>query len=152
MVREPLHIEGRVALEPLGEDLQPLGDGRHALVLETFIYVSPRLGRITIPEGRITDYNSTPRIAWRAFPPWMYPFAGIVHDGLYLKGGSDDRPVTRQEADDEHQVLMLACEAPRWKAAGAHFFLRVGGWKAWANYRAKDADRQALEAAARWIL
>lgn len=119
-------------------DLRPTPNGHRAIVLQSFTWVSDIVGDITIAEQFDTDYNSTPRIVWRLFPRWEYPLAGVVHDWLYLTGRNNVAVITRGQADDVHEEILIALEAPRWKSWSARFGLRVGGWKSWNNYRTHE--------------
>lgn len=98
--------------------------------------VVPEVGRITVPEGFITDFASIPRVAWL----WLSPedpvvlFASIVHDWLYSVQGRYDRtkmPLTREKCDRVLQAAMLACLARRSQAWVVYQAVRLGGESHW---------------------
>lgn len=62
------------------------------------------LGRIYVPRGFVTDFNSVPRFFWRVAPPTEYGEAAVVHDYLFRV---DSNPVVTQDiADKAHRSLM----------------------------------------------
>jgi hypothetical protein len=61
-------------------------DGDRWRVLEPFVVVTQRLGRIEVPAGFITDFNSTPRLLWNVLPPTECAEASVPHDLLYQRG------------------------------------------------------------------
>lgn len=61
------------------------------------------LGLITVPNGFVTDFASTPQIVWSIGMPKSgeYDKAAVVHDYLYKMGGEiDGKPIyTKAQAD-----------------------------------------------------
>lgn len=118
--------------------LAPSDNGQTATVCSFFVFVSAIVGDVSIPEGFVTDFNSTPRLVWRLFAKWEYPLAGVVHDRLYQLGASDRGRITRSAADAVHAEILGGLGAPSWKVRGARLGLLAGGWVAWNRYRAQE--------------
>lgn len=100
-------------------------DGRWVL-LTPLVYMSARIGVVTIPSGFDTDFASVPRLP---FMFWLLGdranHAAVVHDYLYRTA-----MVSRSDAD---AVFVEAAEAEgvNWLARWTMWTgLRVGGW--WA--------------------
>jgi hypothetical protein len=93
-----------------------------------------KINKITVPAGFKTDLASIPRIFWRVLPPvGKYDAAAVVHDYLYQNNG-----VTRLTADDVLNEAMGVLGVPAWQRTIIYAGVRVGGWKPWNDYRAKD--------------
>lgn len=72
-------------------------DGRKWMVLSPFTYKHCEFD-ITVPDGFITDFASTPRIFWRVFPPTgRYGKPAVVHDFMYRLGSLPR--TTKNQAD-----------------------------------------------------
>jgi hypothetical protein len=83
--------------------------------------------RIIVPEGRLTDLASVPRI------PFAYWLAGdtgrkaaVIHDELYRV-----RLCPRAVADAVFREALRAEGLPAWRVALMYAGVRVGGWVAW---------------------
>lgn len=87
-----------------------------------------------IPEGFMTDFSSVPRVfRWLISPVGQpHQLAGVVHDFLYSSGA-----VTRKQADAAFKAAAAAAGSPRLRAALMYRAIRLGGWFAWRNNRAK---------------
>ena len=104
-------------------------------VLAPFLYESKLLDlTVVVAEGFITDFASVPRV------PFIFDVLGdiahgpaVVHDWLYMKG-----TYSRFMAD---RVLLEAMKSEGlvlWKRYQIYLGVRIGGWKAWNEHRAKD--------------
>lgn len=135
--------------------VQYLGGARW-LLQEPYACVSQRLGRIDIPAGFNTDFNSVPRILWNIFPPADYLEAALPHDFLYAGGHLRGVAITRADADAVHREFVAwagspadplraqRSPAPRWKRTAYHYALRAAGWWPWWGYRYQDARRAGV--------
>ena len=105
------------------------------LVYLTNVGAKPgKINKITVPIGFKTDLASIPRFFWRVLPPvGKYDAAAVVHDYLYQNNG-----VTRLVADDVLREAMGVLGVPTWQVGVIYAGVRVGGWKPWNDYRAKD--------------
>lgn len=108
-------------------------------LLEDLVYITRLLpGRLTvrIPAGFRTDLASIPRFFWRVLPPiGAYDKAAVVHDFLYQHNGC-----SREQAD---AVLLEAMGVlgVGWATRQVIYRgVRLGGWKPWNAYRAKEAQ------------
>lgn len=64
--------------------LTPQDDGIHWRVDAEFSYKTTAGEIIAVPEGRLTDLASTPRILWNIYPPFgRYLGPAVIHDELY---------------------------------------------------------------------
>ena len=135
-------------------------DGDRWRLLEPFVVVTDRLGRIDVPAGFITDFNSTPRLLWNILPPTECGEASVPHDLLYREGVLNGRAITLEDADAVHAELVAWIgsaddpathdpDVPPRRPLSAlrqfcyHRGLRLGGWVAWNKYRAGDRARVA---------
>jgi hypothetical protein len=135
-------------------------DGDRWRVLAPFSVETVRLGRIDVPAGFITDFNSTPRLLWNLLPPTECGEAAVPHDLLYQLGVLNGRAISREDADAVHRELVAWIGSaddpathdpdvpPRqplaaWRRFAYHRGLRLGGWRAWGTYRARDRARVA---------
>ena len=79
---------------------------------------------ISIPDGFVTDFASTPRLLWSLLPPTgPYGKASVVHDALYRRPGL----ATRAQADAvllEAQTVLGVGFLTRW---AIYLGVRVGG-------------------------
>lgn len=121
--------------------------GHHRMrVLRDFIWKGART--VVVPAGYVFDGASIPRLFWRVIGgPWgPYRDAAAVHDYLYSDGhlAFPDQPdadgkrrpgITRQEADDIFYRIMLEVGISRFKASLMRRAVRIGGRKAWQEYR-----------------
>ena len=83
--------------------------------------------RIIVPEGRLTDLASVPRI------PFAYLIAGdtgrkaaVIHDELYRV-----RLCPRALADAVFREALQAEGLPAWRVALMYAGVRIGGWVNW---------------------
>jgi len=135
-------------------------DGDRWRLLEPFVVVTDRLGRIEVPAGFITDFNSTPRLLWNILPPTECGEASVPHDLLYQRGAVNGRAITRADADAVHAELIAWIGSaddpathdpdvpPRrplsaWRRQAYRLGLRIGGGVAWSKYRRAAAERVA---------
>lgn len=112
-------------------------DGTHWKLLLSYACVSDQLGRLDLPAGFLTDFNSVPRPLWAIFPPAQYAEAALPHDYLYRAGTHAGHPITRAQADAVHREFLVWRRAPGWKVRLMYAALRLGGWRAWRRYRAQ---------------
>lgn len=111
-------------------------DGRNFVLVEPLTYVSAAGETIVVPAGAHTDGASTPRILWRAIPPFgPYWPATILHDWLYRATKK-----SREECDDILLEAMRALDVSETLADTIYAGVRVGGQSAF------DADRAAQPA------
>ena len=88
----------------------------------------------TIPEGRVTDLASVPRLFWIVFPPFgLYTVAAVIHDELYARGET-----TRLFADRAFLAFMVLDGSYLWRAAIMYRMVRLFGWFAWRKNRRRD--------------
>ena len=87
---------------------------------------------ITIPAWFEFDWASIPRPFWFLWHPmWIDTLiAALVHDYLY-----SIQTLTREEADDLFNEIMLICEVETLKRMLFYLWVRVGGWFAWNNHK-----------------
>lgn len=119
-------------------DLRLWGPGRWVL-LRDFQYDSDLMGRITVPEGFVTDLGSVPRL------PFAYLIAGnrfpapaVVHDYLYQHPDFEDRALADAVLHEATGV-----EAPGYGIESESGIIRslawggvrVGGWSPWNSHR-----------------
>ena len=93
------------------------------------IFVTLGATVVTVPEGFVTDFASTP------FGIGAYGktnLAAIVHDFLYR---SPDLVWNRYFADSAFYDLMILQGVSRRKALFYYYSVKAFGWKAWNAYR-----------------
>lgn len=113
------------------------GDGEHVVLLEPLTYTSRDGESITIPIGTTSDGASTPRIFWRALPPFgPYWRPAILHDYLYQSGR-----FVRSKCDALLREAMLSCGVSGFTAWVIYTGVRMGGWVAYNAYRKKEASK-----------
>lgn len=89
---------------------------------------------LLVPKGIQTDLGSIPRALQGIFPKdGKAMFAYILHDYLYQVGIFE-----RLESDEILEEAMASLGVARWRRKAVKFGLRVGGWVAWNEHRAKD--------------
>jgi hypothetical protein len=117
------------------------GDGHHYRLTEPLTY-SPDDGEaITVSAGFWTDAASVPRIFWRVYPPFgKYFKAAVLHDFLYFRG-----LFIRSKCDDLFREAILACGCSRFTAWTLYTGVRIGGWKAYGDYRRKTKKMEAIQ-------
>jgi hypothetical protein len=83
----------------------PLDDGINWKVNGTFLFESQTLQRIiTILDGFLTDFASTPKFLWNILPPWgKYGKGSVIHDFLYRTPGQ----ATKDQADSVFLECMI---------------------------------------------
>jgi hypothetical protein len=131
--------------------LKKLGaTGRKYELLEPFVYASavPGVGSFVVPRGYVTDFHSIPWGLWNLLPPDDFAESAIAHDWLYEQGeivliGGGTVKITRLQADQVHAEILRLMGAPEWRVKAMYAGLRIGGWKAWGDYRDQDAARRA---------
>lgn len=132
-----------MSLVPVEPCLQYI-DGDTWLLKEPFTAWSDiAKGWIDVEVGFVTDFNSVPRILTNILPREEYGEAAILHDLLYQRGTYNGQPIDRLFADSVHREFVVWKGAPRWKAWAMFHGLRLGGWKPWNAYRAKDTAMSA---------
>lgn len=106
-------------------------DGQVFRLLEAFTYTR-RDGRvITVPVGCESNGASTPRLLWRAIPPFgKYWKAAFLHDHLYECGEWD-----KDFCDATFLEAMEWLDVPRIEAHTIYEGVHLLGWPAWAECR-----------------
>jgi hypothetical protein len=110
-------------------------DGKVWTVMQPLIYMSDVANKVFIvPEGFVTDLASVPRL------PLMFLLAGgsaeeaaVVHDRLYATG-----ELPRALADKVFKEAALVSGEPAWRVNLMFAGIRLGGWMAWNDHRARD--------------
>lgn len=124
IAKEPPFCDDKVRVEYI--------DGNTWLLLEDFGYTSAfkEVGKITVPEGFVTDFNSVPWFFWRVFPKTKYGAAAVVHDFLCKFGttgvGEIDRKVSRKQADQVFEEFLKLLGASWWRRKTMYFGVRIG--------------------------
>ena len=89
---------------------------------------------ILVPKGIKTDLGSIPRFLQGIFPKdGKAMFAYILHDYLYQV-----EIFERLESDEILEEAMDSLGVVWWRRKAVKYGLRVGGWVAWNEHRAKD--------------
>ena len=113
------------------------GDGEHVVLLESLTYMAWNGELIIVPAGTVSDGASTPRILWRALPPFgPYWRPALMHDHLYQSGD-----FVRSKCDRLFREAMLDCDVNRFKAWVIWLGVRLGGWKPYGDYRKQEATK-----------
>lgn len=126
---------------PAPTPLLPFSNGRDAVLYRPLEY---RIGNtqhvVEVPAGFVTDFASTPRIAWALFPPFgRYQTAAIVHDFLYW-----DQACSREEADKLFLYAMEESDVDFTTREFLYLAVRKGGQLAWdqnANDKAEGKPK-----------
>lgn len=106
------------------------GDGRTFTLATPLVYESELLERaVIVPAGTPTDLASIPLLANHR----RWSRAAVVHDYLYQTNG-----VTRSQADAVLGEAMKVLEMPAWRRWIVLTNLKLFGWKAWDEHRARD--------------
>lgn len=102
---------------------------------------------IRIPAGFKTDLYST-YLRWFPFIAYVLPrneghanAASIVHDYCYQFGRINGITITQKQADQVLQEAMKVKGLAAWRRVLIYRGLRIGGWKAWDDYRRRDAGQ-----------
>ena len=100
--------------------------------LSPLTYYSKGLDKtISVPFYMLTDLGSIPQILQGIFPKdGKAMFAYILHDCLYQSG-----ILTRSQSDDVLEEAMETLGVTWWRRKSVREGIRVGGWKAWNEYR-----------------
>lgn len=115
-------------------------DGTTWQVLQPFrVYSDAARATIRVEAGRITDFNSIPRILTNILPREDFGEAAVIHDQLYRDGRIGGVVIDREMADRVHREFVAWKGAPRWKRAAMFRGLRLFGWWTWRRYRAREA-------------
>jgi hypothetical protein len=113
------------------------GDGQHVDTQEPIIYTAKDGEVITIPTGTHSDGASTPGIIWNALPPFgLYWRAALLHDYMYQFG-----LYVRSKCDRIFLEAMLSGKCNWIKAHVIYLGVRIGGWKAYGDYRKKEKQK-----------
>ena len=92
---------------------------------------------LLVPKGIKTDLGSIPLFLQNIFPKdGKAMFAYILHDYLYQVGIFE-----RLESDEILEEAMASLGVAWWRRKAVKLGLRVGGWVAWNEHRAKDKKR-----------
>jgi hypothetical protein len=110
-------------------------DGKVWTVMQPLIYMSDVASKVfVVPDGFVTDFASVPRL------PLAFLLTGdsaheaaVIHDRLYSTA-----EVTREVADAVFKEAAVASGEPSWKASLMYAGIRLGGWMAWNDHRARD--------------
>jgi hypothetical protein len=115
-------------------------------LVEPLIYQSGLLlDRVTVGAGFRTDLASIPRPLWALLPPiGLWDRAAVVHDQLYATARSNQRIVSRAEADAVLKEAMAVCGVDRFTRAVVWAGVRAGGWVPWNRHRRAEDRRTAL--------
>ncbi len=110
------------------------GDGEHVMTLEDLTYTARDGEVIVVPKYTVSDGASTPRLFWRALPPFgPYWRPALMHDYLYQSGR-----FVRSKCDRLFLEAMRSCGVGWFKAHVIYRGVRLGGWVAYGNYRKKE--------------
>jgi len=89
---------------------------------------------LLVPKGIKTDLGSIPLFLQNIFPKdGEAMFAYILHDYLYQVGIFE-----KLESDEILEEAMASLGVAWWRRKAVKLGLRVGGWVAWNEHRAKD--------------
>jgi hypothetical protein len=104
---------------------------RKAILIRSFVFISPTRGKVTVEKGFDTDYASIPRVFWSIYPPdGDYSPAAVVHDSDYWK-----QKVTREVADATFLEGMETLGVPWARRQLIYRSVRAFGWMAWNRNR-----------------
>lgn len=104
-----------------------------------------KYNQLTVPAGMPTDGASIPRFWWRAVGPPMnaaYTPAAVVHDAAY-RGDlrwvelGEDKPYTREDADNLFLLLMQHLGVTPWRRNAMHWAVRTFGESRWTPRNAE---------------
>jgi hypothetical protein len=109
-------------------------DGEVWTVIQPLVYESDVAQRIfLVPAGFVTDLASVPRL------PLAFLLTGdtaheaaVVHDFIYSRA-----PVPRDMADKVFLEAAFVSGVPAWRANLMYAGIRLGGWMAWNDHRAR---------------
>lgn len=110
---------------------------------------------VTVTPPFRTDLASVPRFAWLLIPrddknivepavfhDWLYANVGWTN-GSYVAGPGKTfllgAQFTRRQCDRVLSDAMKLAGAPWWKRHTVYLAVRLGGWKPWAAYKAKQS-------------
>lgn len=124
-------------------------DGSKWKVLEDFEYCVGAADSniiIDVPAGFITDFGSVPKAVWNLIPPVGGPCdkAYVIHDMLYQypyvqwTEPVEAHLISRGYADSVLNEAMQVLNVGRLLRWSVYTGVRVGGWKAWDGYRARE--------------
>ncbi len=116
-------------------------DGRIWELTAPFRVESDVAGRLEVPAGRRTDFNSQPQILWNLIPPEDYGEAAVLHDDIYATGRIRGASLPRLIADQVHREFLIYRHAPAWKVHAMFWGIRTAGWRVWNRYRAAERMR-----------
>lgn len=118
--------------------LQPLPDGKHWRVTETFEFYFDLLGVrevVKVFKNFISDLASIPKIFWSIIGgPWgKYGYASILHDFCYKY-----KLYSRKICDRIFLEAMEVLGVGWWKRGTMYNFVRWFAWIGWAKHRARE--------------
>lgn len=121
--------------------LEPLPNGTHWRVHQSWRYRLADGREHTVPEDRVTDLASTPQIVWNLYPPFgKYTRAAVLHDDIYKTGRIAGVACSRHEADDILREVMAEWGCEPEVCDMFHNAVRVGAGDTWERYREEDAQ------------
>jgi len=134
----------------------PAPEPRRDILIAPLLYEYIQHCWMMIPAGLNTDYASIPRFLWPIMSPWgRYREAAVVHDYLYQNLGhcmiflgtrGQEKPkwkivYRRLNCDKIFYKAMKWCGVPDWKRLVMYKGVRLGGWKAWNNYKKRKEKK-----------
>lgn len=113
---------------PLHFDNAGMRNGKRCIILTKRFRAITSYGVIEAEPGFISDGGSIPQFAWSIIgsPFDEYLEECVIHDWLY---STNNRELTRADADFVLKELMWNRDVARWKVAAFYAAVRVGGWK-----------------------
>lgn len=105
---------------------------------EPLVYVTEAGGRLTVPQGFVTDLASIPRLLYTVIPVnGKHRSAAILHDWLY-----ETQRLSR-EACDALFLEAMGASGVRWSLRWAMYMgVRVGGWVSWNSRRRRNRQQE----------
>ena len=126
MEKEKIAFPAPLILENLGT----VGGTQAFRLVEDFVYISKRWGKLVCPAGFVTTGISSPRITWAICGPTGAAFKiSVFHDYLFSK--SCVYNLTRKESDDLMNEGMIALGVPWLERQAIHKALRLFSWMFW---------------------
>jgi hypothetical protein len=109
-----------------------LGDkGFKSILVDPFIFELDGV-RSSVPEGFVFDWASIPRVFWNIIPPrGKYSWAALVHDYLYRVHRFDNKPCTKEFADNVFLAIMTHYGVKKWKRKTMYYAVKWFGKKSW---------------------
>lgn len=112
--------------------VEELDDCRRLLLEDLAFYSVELSGILVAPAGMISNYASSPRIAWRLFPrDGEYKKATVIHDGAYQAALVTTNGLSihliKILADKLFLEAMVALNIPRWQRRAMYIAVRKFG-------------------------